>query len=398
MKREVGDLSRPGEPGPERGICGGPQVLIVGPGLKGGGAEKRCRLLAASAFQGRALTAVLRGDAEASERNNIVALGWRGRWSHVRVQQELVRVAREAGAKCIFSLGFYPSVHAWLVWRRLGCVPAFVVSEINSPARELAEIKNVVRRRSMYFVRKRMFADCDLFTANSEDGIEEAIRVFGVPRGKTRKLPNLIEDSVFNVFRKRECSRDNKSCFRVCFAGRLIERKRPEILLRALGLLKGEKEWECIILGEGPLRDSLVALSKALGIGRKVKFLGWVDDAVELIRDSDVLVQCSDFEGFSNSVLEAMSVGVPVITSLSTIDVQKLCAEGAVLGFEAGSVDGLMHELKSLMSDSRLARRLAKKGKEAARRHSLGRALPEYENAINFALTLAEKRRDECAA
>ena len=70
-----------------------------------------------------------------------------------------------------------------------------------------------------------------------------------------------------------------------------------------------------VLIGDGPLRDELEGQAARLGIGDRVHFLGDRKDARQLVSAFDVSVLTSLSEGLPNTVMEAMSAGVPVIAT-----------------------------------------------------------------------------------
>jgi glycosyltransferase involved in cell wall biosynthesis len=69
------------------------------------------------------------------------------------------------------------------------------------------------------------------------------------------------------------------------------------------------------LIGSGPLEAELRARAEALGIGNAVEFLGHREDIQALIHESDLGLLPSLIEGLSNTLLECMSCGLPVIAS-----------------------------------------------------------------------------------
>ena len=69
------------------------------------------------------------------------------------------------------------------------------------------------------------------------------------------------------------------------------------------------------IYGDGPLRDELQEYIELLKIGKKAFLLQFESDLHNKIKDCAMFVTSSDFEGLSNSLLEAMAIGMPVIAT-----------------------------------------------------------------------------------
>ena len=70
-----------------------------------------------------------------------------------------------------------------------------------------------------------------------------------------------------------------------------------------------------VVVGEGPCRTELMALAATLGIGPRVRFLGERTDVPLLLKGMDLFVLPSIAEGISNTILEAMATGLPVIAT-----------------------------------------------------------------------------------
>jgi glycosyltransferase involved in cell wall biosynthesis len=101
------------------------------------------------------------------------------------------------------------------------------------------------------------------------------------------------------------------------FAGRLIERKGVDTLLQSLPAVLRQHPDLCLsILGDGPERHRLEALSVELGIAEKVRFCGLLDDVRAHFRMADICVFPSkEREGLLGVVVEAMSEGCAIVTT-----------------------------------------------------------------------------------
>ncbi len=98
----------------------------------------------------------------------------------------------------------------------------------------------------------------------------------------------------------------------IVFAGWLIERKRVDIVIDAMAHLP---QAQTVIVGDGPLRSSLLAQVKSLDLEDRVKFVGQKqpDEMSQYFSVADVLCLPSEREGWANVMLEAMACGAAIV-------------------------------------------------------------------------------------
>jgi L-malate glycosyltransferase len=103
----------------------------------------------------------------------------------------------------------------------------------------------------------------------------------------------------------------------VIFAGRLIKNKNVDLLIRSIALVKTKiPDVKCLIIGDGPEKDSLLKLREDMGLTANITFMDFLDDHDDLIssmKSSKVFVLPSTREGFGIVVIEANACGLPVV-------------------------------------------------------------------------------------
>ena len=166
--------------------------------------------------------------------------------------------------------------------------------------------------------------------------------------------------------------------------GRLAEVKDQRSILLALDqLLQRRPGWRdslrFVLVGDGPLREDLLRQRRELGLEDILWMPGGRDDVAELLAAMDVFVLPSLAEGISNTVLEAMASGLPVIATDSGGN-PELVTEGANgLLVPVGDVDRLADAMQTLVESEPLRRRLGQGGLERVRRDfDWDRAVGEY--------------------
>jgi glycosyltransferase involved in cell wall biosynthesis len=129
-----------------------------------------------------------------------------------------------------------------------------------------------------------------------------------------RIIPNGIDTEKFHPSKKQSFTKP----IQALTVGRLISRKRIDLLLAAVGRTKElGLDIHLNIAGEGNLMRPLQKLANELNVADRVSFMGRVpaERMPQLYHDNDIFVMSSDHEGMSNAMLEAMASGLPIITT-----------------------------------------------------------------------------------
>jgi glycosyltransferase involved in cell wall biosynthesis len=104
--------------------------------------------------------------------------------------------------------------------------------------------------------------------------------------------------------------------FVVALSGTMRPIKNPLMFMKMARILIAESErFMFLVIGGGPDIPRMQALTKQLGINDRIRFTGPRHDVPELLQASDAGVLCSHWEGFSNSIMEYMAAGLPVVAT-----------------------------------------------------------------------------------
>src|SRR6266571_521525 len=133
---------------------------------------------------------------------------------------------------------------------------------------------------------------------------------WGIPKEKIAVINNAVE--MLSGVQPAEVPL--KTPIKVVAVGRLIPLKRVDKVMEAIKQLESVG---LVIIGDGPERQHLEKLSQGLGIADRIYFAGQRSkvEAVSLMAACDLFVLNSTHEGFPHVVLEAMSLGLPVVTT-----------------------------------------------------------------------------------
>ena len=173
--------------------------------------------------------------------------------------------------------------------------------------RDRLALQKIYRRRLYRFIFARHDRILTLTDAERTD-LEATY-----PGNRFVTVPNAyISDELLSSITPRRAPGD--AAPRLLTLARMMPQKRLDILLRAFALL-GRKDALLTILGDGPLRSSLEHLARSLGIADRVAMPGFVENVHPALRDADLFVLSSDYEGLPAALLEALASNVPVVTT-----------------------------------------------------------------------------------
>ncbi len=145
--------------------------------------------------------------------------------------------------------------------------------------------------------------------ANSMAARDQLVRE-GVPAAKVRLIANGLDALRFTPVPARPAPR------RIVMVANLRAEKGHDTLLRAAPrILARHPDASVTLVGGGPRRDALETLTRALGIGDRVRFLGECRDVAPVLAEHDLFVLPSRSEAFPNALIEAMATGLPVVAT-----------------------------------------------------------------------------------
>ena len=166
---------------------------------------------------------------------------------------------------------------------------------------------------------KEAIKDSDGIIAISDGVAGNICELFPEAVSKTRTVYNAAFDEVPNITDATETPNSilgsPEKTFKIVACGRLSEQKGFCDLLTAFRKVRDQLDAKLEVLGTGPLLETLEKQALKLGIADDVTFIGFQEKPLDHFRDADLFVLSSWWEGFGNVIVEAMSVGTPVVST-----------------------------------------------------------------------------------
>ena len=169
--------------------------------------------------------------------------------------------------------------------------------------------------------------------------------------------------------------------------GRLTSQKGFDLLLKGFSIaVRDLREWQLVLLGEGEERSALERLAERLGLAGKVFFPGRVQTPYAIMRQADLFVLSSRYEGFPNALLEAMACALPVISfdcPSGPAEIIRDSIDGLLVPAE--DVEALASTMMRLMGDPVQRARLGAQAVHITDRFSMEKVMALWDEAVEAA-------------
>lgn len=291
---------------------------------------------------------------------------------------QAVRFVRSEIRKCkpqiVFSLLAEADIVTALALTGL-CGEYHITSERNDPT---------VRKRWVQCVLNRIYRRCNCFVCQSQ----AVARWYNkIPWENKVVIPNPVD---FDHYPQRVPESPQT---RVVAVGRLRPQKNFDLLIDSFSMIAPRHpQVQLDIYGEGPLREHLQEKIHALGLDERVNLRGASKQVLTDIRDAAVFVMSSNYEGFPNALVEAIAMGLPVIsTDFATGVAREIIGPETGLVVPCGDREAMAHALDDLLSHSEWRAEIRQKGGKAVEPFASERVIDTWDRFFRD-LTEGKKR------
>lgn len=172
---------------------------------------------------------------------------------------------------------------------------------------------------------------------------------------------------------------------RIVSMGRLTKQKNHPLLIKAFAKFSAPfEDLHLVIYGEGEERENLEALVKELGLSQKVSLPGKTSQVSEVLSEADLFVLSSDYEGLPNTLIEAMAVGLPCISTACPTGPKDLIQSGQDgLLTKVGSEEELCMAMEMFRGSFEDRKRMGMASKQKIRENfSIGKIVDMFEKQV----------------
>lgn len=247
-----------------------------------------------------------------------------------------------------------------------------IISDRNDPKIEFAS-------KIYRFLFGRLFRNVDGFVFQTEDAKE----FYNENIDMKNKVNKIIYNPINNSFLVKNYSinRNNE----IVSVGRLTEQKNFRLLIEAFSDISDEiPDYKLLIYGEGDQREELEKLIKEKNMSNKIILKGVTKNVKEKIYNASLFVLSSRFEGMPNALIEAMSLGLPVVATDCPCGGPKKLITNGENGFlvKNNNKKELEEAIKKIINDKELSERLQKNAIKIQKLVEPQKVFSEWKNII----------------
>ena len=201
---------------------------------------------------------------------------------------------------------------------------------------------------------------------------------------KVQKKSRVIFNPISETFFRMESAPMQEKKIATC--GRLEKQKRFDLLINAFDkICDAYPEYKLEIYGEGSLQAKLQEQIDGLGRQDKIFLMGRCEDVPNTIKTASLFVLSSDYEGLPNALMEAMALGLPVVSTDCGGGGARALIEDGVDGLivPCGDVDALAEAIRKNLADPEAAKMRGEKAGEKAKGFSTENVIAQWDTYIH---------------
>ena len=284
---------------------------------------------------------------------------------------EVRKLIKKISPKCVIS--FLTDVNIHVLFAMCGMKCPLILSERNDPNNDPSE-------KWQRMLRDKIYSWCDAIVFQTKDAAAYFDHKLSVNISR-EIIPNPITPNLpYYVFENNR--------YRLITACRLTKQKNLPLMIDAFSEILA-RGYNCTldIYGDGPLKCSLQKYIKDKHLAKNVRLCGFSKKIHEEMLNSKAFIISSDYEGISNSMLEALAIGVPVIATDCPIGGARDSIRNGVNGLlvPVGDKNALITAMEQILNEPRLCEELSRESVKIRKRLSIECIAEKWIDIINKA-------------
>jgi len=220
----------------------------------------------------------------------------------------------------------------------------------------------------------------DAITAVSNNLRDETYKTFRIEK-EIEVIPNFVDVNRFSrkpidAFRKVIAPNGERI---ILHASNFRKIKRVKDVVRVFNEINKIIPSKLLFIGDGPERQPAEELSRELGVGDEVRFVGKQDQMEDILAIGDLFLLPSEYESFGLAALEAMASGVPVIsTNVGGLNEINIPGETGYMA-NVGDINQMSQDALKILIDDKTLKKFKSASAEYAKKYDISNIVPFYE-------------------
>jgi glycosyltransferase involved in cell wall biosynthesis len=293
----------------------------------------------------------------------------------------LTRLLRQQRPDILFSTSGGTNVIAVIAHFLSGSNGRLVLSERNV----LMHGEETLKRRFLVWSKRVLYGRADRVTAVSQGVKDDLVNQLGIAEEKVTVVYNpVVTDEMLAMAQEpldHPWFGDETPV--VLGVGRLVHEKGFDILIRAIAEVGKKRPVRLVILGQGELREALLAQIDELGLSERVSLAGFDKNPFKYMAQCDLFVLSSRNEGLPGVLIQARACGAAVVSTDCPSGPSEIITRGedGVL-VPVADVGAMAREIERLLGNAELRQRCGERGRETAERFRVEVVLRNYAAAL----------------
>ena len=304
----------------------------------------------------------------------------------IHIVRRIVKILKAEKPSLIIS--FTSPVNRFLLFAKILSgiinVKCCIVEQNNLTANLNTSYKGLARKFMIYFT-KSLYAKTDYAIGVSQGVTDDLIAHYGIEPDTAHTIYNPvdIEHVKQRADENIESKQDTSSPLLIAI-GRLIPQKGYHDMIEAIRMVNQEIPCYLYILGEGHLKKELQQQISDSNLIDKVKLLGFKENPWKYIKQADLFISTSYWEGFSLAHIEAIACKTPLLLTdcnFGPRELMKICSAGVLV--PVGDVRAISSQILTILRSHNLQKALIMNGQECLSQFDSLNVAHSYEYFIN---------------
>ncbi|WP_445004262.1 glycosyltransferase [Halomonas mongoliensis] len=226
----------------------------------------------------------------------------------------LVRYLRRERPRALLTTMSDCNVVALMAWQLAGRPCRIVIRETGMVRRDTPGVGRL-RYRVLHWLMRRLYPRADAMVVIAKDILTSLQGIGVTPCRERHFIGNPVSmDEFDDTDPPAWLDELPANAPLICGVGRLVPVKGFDLLLDAFARVADERV-HLVILGQGPMRDTLLARAQELGVAERFHLPGFVAQPRTVLARAELFVSSSHAEGFPNALMDALASGTPIVAT-----------------------------------------------------------------------------------